>query len=273
MPPQRTTKGGKATRMATRTSPPILVPWRGVFYKTIDAPATPTREDRIAMRDTVLEANQHAIFDKRERRFGNVKGMALISSTEELVHHRDQRENDFQRLWEHYCTTSAQLQSCQQRVRILEKHFCADLLNIRKKVLYDAGKLAMVGRPRHERNAAAHGGNVLGDIEALEQQIEFKPHEVHVIEACSAGFKQLYEISFDCHRKILEAKNDDRLMALFNLRGNMRTCSPWKQSPGSEILSWCNAILKKWHSEPSSWYEPEVVAMVDELLAWANDWD
>lgn len=143
-------------------------------------------------------------------------------------------------------------------------------MRIREKVLYDAGHIKMTDRPRLERNAAAHGGNVLADIDFLEQNVETQPQEV--IRACQEGFEQLYALPFAAREQIWESKNDDRLIALLNLRANIRKCNPWKQTMGYDFGN-CNAILKSWYFEPLSWHEPETVASVNEILTRSNEWN
>jgi hypothetical protein len=184
-----------------------------------------------------------------------------------------QQENEIQQLAEEKEAMKAQLQSQEPRIQrlcVLEKHFYSDLLKIREKVLYDAGQLSMPHRPRLERNAAAHGGNVLADIVVLLQQTATQ--SLDVIDGCKYGFQQLYELPSTASQRIWEKRNDDRLMALFNLRANIHTCSPWKQKMGFFLFS-CGIILEKWYSDESSWYEPETVTMVDQLLNLANGWD
>lgn len=172
------------------------------------------------------------------------------------------------RLWDENQAAKAQVESQGrklERLRFLEKYYRPDLMKIRKVVLYN------VGRNSWFNDFVAQGGNILVDIDLLsEQHNEFQVPGV--IETCREGFKQLYMLPPETSIQVWNDKDDDRLIALFNLRANMHIRWLGKQSPGSEKLSKCNAILEQWCLQPSSWHEPEVVALVNEIFTWANDW-
>lgn len=161
-----------------------------------------------------------------------------------------------------------QLQRHEQEIEKLRTHFTPDITKIRAVVLDSISPTTIPNGRRHARNAAAHGGNVIADIETILLMEDIDSEHA---TKWHTSFEELYGLPFMTTHSLI-AKGHHRLIEICNIRANMVTTKPWKAEKYVGKRYICDMLLGEWAIANNAvyWDQDEIIQFANELLTWSN---
>ncbi|KAK2810422.1 hypothetical protein FQN50_002911 [Emmonsiellopsis sp. PD_5] len=243
---QRSRERRKNLMTATRKTPKTLqqLAGHGLISRRLRGPLHPTNEAKDKMTNMLFakRADEEITYDDDDAQFGNPAGHSLLGKMDKMEKDfqafkaaTEQKEKDHQAFRE----------ATEQKFQMLTPAYESGL-KIRQAVL---DGFFSDGRDKSflaERNAVAHGGNILADVHVIKETEEIN-HDL--AERWKRTFSTMYEIDFEFLRQNLAAL-DRECSELFDIRTNVKLLDMW-DAPGraqakKDIIQDCNFCLDKW---------------------------
>jgi hypothetical protein len=164
---------------------------------------------------------------------------------------------------------------------MLESYATIDSFNIRAFVLDSVSKRQIPSNYRIARNASAHGGNIIGDIDTISQMTEIDPeYTLYWHQA----FQRLYGLSYEDHGSFIldilyldePARSTlDQLITVCNIKATTQMIRPWRSHPKYQLMQvLCDDIINDCVKKKFSlefWDRPYTVLTYTAVTTWYED--
>lgn len=153
-------------------------------------------------------------------------------------------------------------------------HLVPDIELIRSAILDCPQRERDVAPRNPSRNAAAHGGNMIADIDIIRCKQNIDNQDRQRLECRYSSFEYLYFLPFESsHDHILRLETETRVIKLLNIRGNMATTAPWDRQSYLKIREKLEKVLVDWRREEFDidfWKRPAVVTKLKDWIVWSD---
>ncbi|KAN0078932.1 hypothetical protein V8E54_005445 [Elaphomyces granulatus] len=127
------------------------------------------------------------------------------------------------------------------------KYFRSDIVRMRRMILDSESDLRVATGDRRVRNALAHGGNLLADMEAIKSIETSDPERFCT---WNQAFFNLYNLDFDMDNPRLQNSNT-HLIDICNMMATIRLVTPWSDVSDSDpeknlCLGLCAGLISGW---------------------------
>lgn len=167
------------------------------------------------------------------------------------------------------------------RLTMLESYATNDMFNIRSFILDSVSECQIPSNYRVARNASAHGGNIIGDIDTILQMTEIDPeYTLHWHHA----FQRLYGLSYEDNGSFIidilyldePARSTlDQLITVCNIKATTQMIRPWRRHPKFKLMqALCDEIVNDCVKNDFSlefWDRPYTVLTYKGITTWYED--